>query len=82
MKSTTFTTQIPLPKGWQPKIKKPKKLGLFSVMLSFFSGGKKKQTCKNCKFNNQQYCTVGTYYAEKGLNKICYEGELWDANEA
>lgn len=40
--------------------------------------GKEKQTCKNCKFNNEQYCTVGTHYAEKGLNKFCYEGELWE----
>ena len=38
----------------------------------------KKQTCKNCNFNNEEYCTAGTYYAKKGLNKICYEGELWE----
>ena len=82
MKSTTFTIEIQKPKGWQPKIRQTKKLFLFSVMLSFFGVGKKKQTCKNCKFNNKQYCTVGTYYAEKGLNRVCYEGELWEGNEA
>ncbi len=77
MKSTTFTIEIPKPKGWQPK-----KLFLFSVMLSFFGVGKKKQTCKNCRFNDGRYCTVGTYYANKGLNGVCYEGELWEGNEA
>jgi hypothetical protein len=38
--------------------------------------------CTKCKFNyNGDYCNVGTYYAEKGLNKICYEGELWQATD-
>jgi hypothetical protein len=35
--------------------------------------------CTKCRFadfdNNR--CTVGSYYAEKGYNKICFEGELW-----
>jgi len=39
---------------------------------------RKKQTCMNCRFNNTMECTVGTYYAEKGRNAVCYEGELWE----
>lgn len=39
--------------------------------------------CTKCRFadfdNNR--CTVGSYYAEKGFNKICYEGELWEVKE-
>lgn len=34
MESTTFTTKIPKPKGWQPRKQKPKKLVLFSVIAS------------------------------------------------
>lgn len=39
--------------------------------------------CTKCRFNNGKYdnCTVGTYYAKKGMNKICYEGGLWQATE-
>lgn len=38
--------------------------------------------CTKCKFNYKgEYCTVGTYYAEKGLNKICFEGELWQPTD-
>ena len=39
--------------------------------------------CTKCQFNNGKYdnCTVGTYYAEKGLSKICYEGELYHSTE-
>jgi hypothetical protein len=38
--------------------------------------------CTTCRFNNGDNCTVGTYYAvEKGLNGICYEGELWKVTE-
>ena len=46
---------------------------------------KSKQTCLNCRFNYEDDhtkindCNVGSYYAEKGLNKICYEGELWES---
>ena len=61
-------------------------LHIFSVVFSFLCGGKKKpkQTCKNCRFNCEDDhtcmndCNVGSYYAEKGLNRICYEGELWE----
>jgi hypothetical protein len=35
------------------------------------------KNCKTCKFNCDTHCNVGTYYAEQGLNRICYEGELW-----
>ncbi len=58
------------------------------VRLSFLWVGKPKQTCLNCRFNCEDDhtcmndCNVGSYYAEKGLNRICYEGELWEANEA
>jgi len=38
---------------------------------------KKVQNCLNCKFNLGETCGVGTVYAEKGINAICYEGELW-----
>jgi hypothetical protein len=38
-----------------------------------------KQTCTNCKFNNEKYqkCVVGSFYAEIGLSKSCLNGELW-----
>lgn len=59
--------------------------GLFNVIISFFREGKTKQTCINCRFNceddhsNINVCNVGSYYAEKGLNRICYDGELWES---
>lgn len=39
--------------------------------------------CATCRFNDEEWdrCVVGTYWAEKGLNKICYEGELWETTE-
>jgi hypothetical protein len=39
--------------------------------------------CTTCRFNNGKYdnCTTGTHWAEQGLNRICYEGELWEATE-
>lgn len=57
---------------------------LYNVMLSFFSVGKTKDKgkCTKCKFNLGETCGVGTVYAEKGINAICYEGELWEKNEA
>lgn len=33
--------------------------------------------CTTCRFNSGN-CNVGTYYAEMGLNNVCYEGELWE----
>ena len=48
---------------------------MFKTIINLF---KAKKNCKNCKFNDGSYCTVGTYYAEKGLNEICFEGELWE----
>jgi len=39
---------------------------------------KVKKNCITCRFNCGMHCSVGTYYTEKGLNKICYEGELWE----
>ena len=43
-----------------------------------------KGKCTKCRFNNGKFgnCTAGDYYAEKGLNVICYEGELWQKHEA
>jgi len=39
-------------------------------------------SCKTCRFNNKEKdrCEAGDYWAEKFQNKICYEGELWQAN--
>jgi len=57
---------------------------LYNVMLSFFSVDKTKDKgkCAKCKFNLGETCGVGTVYTEKGINAICYEGELWEKNEA
>lgn len=39
------------------------------------------KSCRSCKFNCEDDhtcmndCNVGSYYADKGLNKICYNGE-------
>ena len=57
------------------------------VRLSFLREDKKEPiiegSCRCCKFNNEPYCTVGTYYAETAMkNRVCYCGELWEANEA
>ena len=39
--------------------------------------------CSTCRFadRDKDVCTAGTYWAEKGFNKICYGGELWEATE-
>ena len=40
-----------------------------------------KHTCKTCRFaigGKYSNCWVGTYYAEKGKDRFCYEGELWE----
>lgn len=38
------------------------------------------KSCLNCKFNDKKKdsCWVGSYYAKKGENRICYDGELWE----
>ena len=40
-------------------------------------------TCSTCRFVDRErdMCTVGSYWAEKGQNKVCYSGELWEAIE-
>ena len=40
-------------------------------------------SCSTCRFadRDKDVCTAGTYWAEKGFNKICYGGELWEATE-
>jgi len=37
------------------------------------------KSCQNCRFKNHEWyrCWVGTYWAGKGQNRICYNGELW-----
>ena len=42
-----------------------------------------KGKCTTCAFNNGKYdnCTVGSYYAEQGLDRFCYEGELWKESD-
>jgi hypothetical protein len=35
-----------------------------------------KGKCTHCKFYTNISCT---YYAELGMNKLCYGGELWEA---
>lgn len=52
---------------------------LFVVSVSFVSTDVGK--CTKCKFNINDHCTVGTYYAEKGLSRFCIGGELWESNE-
>lgn len=55
------------------KILKKKILSKQKITLSTFE-----KSCKTCKFKINDSCTVGTYYANIGLRKICYEGELWE----
>ncbi len=54
-------------------------LSIVSVSVASSDVGK----CTKCRFNDDGWyrCTAGSYYAEKGLNRICYEGELWEATE-
>ena len=54
---------------------------LYIVRLSFLNKKTAWQTCLNCKYNTGENCNVGTAYAKKGKNAICYDGELWE-NEA
>jgi len=39
--------------------------------------------CTKCRFAGGKYgnCTVGTHYAEQGLDKFCVQGELWEAKD-
>ena len=39
---------------------------------------KETKNCSTCRFNEDINCYAGTYYAAKGQNKICYDGELWE----
>jgi len=41
---------------------------------------KEVKNCSTCRFNEDVSCYAGTYYAAKGQNKICHEGELWESN--
>lgn len=34
-------------------------------------------SCKTCEFNDGMYCTAGSYYAKRKMNKLCVNGELW-----
>ena len=37
--------------------------------------------CTKCRFNVNDHCTVGTYYAEQGKIRFCIKGELWEETE-
>lgn len=65
MKSTTFTIEIPKPKGWQPKIKQPKKLRLFSVIGRFFC----KIGLHNWRFSHDTGTGINEYYECKRCKK-------------
>ena len=39
------------------------------------------KNCSTCRFNEDVSCYAGTYYAAKGQNRICFDGELWESNE-
>ena len=59
-----------------------------NIFMNLFKSTKPKPTdrgkCTKCRFAGGKYgnCTVGTYYAEQGLDKICYEGELWESQKS
>ena len=55
------------------------KLNIPAVSVSVASSDVGK--CTKCKFNINDRCTVGTYYAEQGKSRFCIEGELWEATE-
>ena len=41
-----------------------------------------KGKCTKCRFVKDDFCNVGSYYAEEfGTNSVCFEGELWEAIE-
>lgn len=60
-------------------VKQALNIPVVSVSVASSDVGK----CTTCEFNNREWdrCVAGTYWAEQGLNRICYEGELWKATE-
>lgn len=57
---------------------------LFKIIDFVYYKFKKDSPCKSCltcKFNQDYYCNVGDYYADKGINTFCYSGELWEEKE-
>ena len=82
MKETNKNLKKAMFKMGSKAIKKAlSKCVLHNVRISFFNKKTGWQTCLNCKYNLGESCGVGTVYAEKGINAICYEGELWEKNE-
>lgn len=49
---------------------------MYKWVRNLFKSDKGK--CTTCKFGGEIYCNVGSYYASKGENRICFEGELWE----
>lgn len=66
-------------KFWNDSIQEIAKLRKPPVSVSVASSDVGK--CTKCKFNINDRCTVGTYYAEQGKSRFCIEGELWEATE-
>lgn len=60
-------------------VKQALNIPVVSVSVASSDVGK----CTKCRFNDKEWdrCTVGSYYAEKGVNTFCYHGELWEATE-
>lgn len=81
-KSETMTTEQNEIKSaeWRKKnLSKNSFLDNISVSVAV-----EKHTCKTCRFaigGKYGNCWVGTYYAEQGKDRFCYEGELWEATE-
>lgn len=55
-----------------------RKFSLFNLIKKRKLQPVKINTCTTCRFNQDITCYAGTYYAAKGENKICYNGELWE----
>ena len=57
-------------------VKQTLNIPVVSVSVASSEVGK----CTICRFSDKEWdrCVAGTYWAEKGLNRICYEGELYD----
>ena len=58
-------------------VKQALNIPVVSVSVASSDVGK----CTKCKFNINDRCTIGTYYAEQGKSRFCIEGELWEATE-